>query len=69
MQIKCFTVWCCAGPPDAHAAHLDGNMHLDASSAFLDNHHTEQDSDAWFQHSDHPPLGITDYFETDQDMM
>ena len=63
MQVANF-VHRCAGPSHSAAAHLDG---LDASPAFLGNPHNDTDPDAWFQHGDHPALGLTDYFDNDQD--
>lgn len=59
---------CCAGPSDTTTALLDGNLRMDASAAFFGNQPGEQDPDAWL-HGDQPALGITDYFEHDQDMM
>lgn len=53
---------CCAGPSDSTTALLD------ASAAFFGSQPGEQDPDAWL-HGDQPALGITDYFEHDQDMM
>lgn len=58
----CLAIPCCAGPSDSTTALLD------ASAAFLGNPAGEQDPDAWL-HGDQPALGITDYFEHDQDML
>lgn len=57
-----------AGPSDPTIAMMDGHLRLDTYPAFLSNHPGEQDPDAWL-HGDQPALGITDYFEHDQDMM
>ena len=57
----------CAEPSHLAAAHLDGNLGLQASPTLLGVHGNDADPDAWFQHNEPPALGITDYFE--QDMM